>query len=374
VLQRSWTVEQEHAANDAGAVYVGRASFRMGGTPTQTSDAVGGGVVGAGGDEDFFAAEVPFESSGLSELPVVPRVPTERIVLAPGSPLPATSPHPAGAVREAAAARKSILVSFGGAFLVGVVCTMAGQVALHWRARHLGAESVAEAPAPTPVIAPPVAEPSARPAEPAAAASSAPPAVVVAPAAAVEVVPTPVEPSAARGEDLGVSEARTHSRAARRQVVSAPVAMDSRKGSVKEAGGKEADSNEADSKEVDGKETSSKKTSSTEASSKEAGGRETGTTRRTAAEAAKKSGRAVWIDPFADDGEAPAGNATDRGVSGAGAEQPVGRGVDSVGSLTFPASASRSPSASRPTSAPRSASALRAQTTRGPRWVDPFAE
>jgi hypothetical protein len=307
-------------------------------------------------DEDFFGAEVPLESSGSSELSVVPRVPTERIVLAPGSPLPATSAHRDGAVKEAVVARRSIMVSFGGAFLVGVVCTMAGQVALHWRARHLGSESVGEASAPAPVIAaPPVAEPSVRPSESAAAASDIVPAVVVAPAAAVEVVPTPVESSAARAEDLGVSEARTHSRAVRRQAVSAPVAMESSKESVKEGARKETDSKEA--------------------SSKGGGGRDTGSTRRTAAETVKKSGRAVWIDPFADDGEAPAATAADRGSSGFGAEPPLGRGVDSVGSLTSSTSASRSaPASPRSTSAPRSASASRALTTRGPRWVDPFAE
>ncbi len=344
MLQRSWTVEQEHAANDAGAVYVGRASFRMGGTPTQTSSAVGArGAGGDGADEDFFAAELPFESSGLSELPVVPRVPTERIVLAPGSPLQAPSPGPEGAGREAAAAApRSILVSFGGAFLVGVVCTMAGQVALHWRAHRLGAGSVAGAPAPTRPLAPPVAEPPARLPESAAAPSHIAPAVVVVPAAPAEVVLPQVESPTARAEDLAVSEARTHSRATRRQVVSAPVAVESSKDGNSKDGTREG------------------------STTQEGSVRETGATRRTASETSKKRGRVVWIDPFAEDGEAPAGNANDRGAPGVGAGQPAGGGIDSVGQLT--SSASRSPSASRSAVGPR------ALTTRGPRWVDPFAE
>jgi hypothetical protein len=230
---------------------------------------------------------------------------------------------------------------------------MAGQVALHWRARHLGAESVTEAaalapapaptPTPTPVIAPPVAE------RPAAAASDIAPAMVAAPAAApAEVVLAPVESPAVRVEDLGVSEARTHSRAPRRQIASAPVAMES---------GKEGNGKEGNGKEGNGREVTL-----------QGSGRETGANRRTAAEISKKRGRTVWIDPFADDGEAPAGSATDRGAPGMGSGQPIGRGVDSVGQLTSPVSASGSPPASR------SAPASRALTARGPRWVDPFAE
>jgi hypothetical protein len=134
--------------------------------------------------------------------------------------------------------------------------------------------------------------------------------------------------------------------------------MEGGKETVKEAARTEANGNEVKSNEV----------KSNEVKSKEGGGREAGATRRTAAEIAKKTGHAVWIDPFADDGEAPAGTAADRGASGRGAERSLGRGVDSVGSLTS------SPSASRPTSGPRPTSASRALTTRGPRWVDPFAE
>lgn len=185
MLQRSWTVEQEHDANAAGAVYVGKATFRMGSTPTHPSTAI------FDSDDDVFAAERTYESSG-----VLARVPTERIVLLPGSVL---EPARVGWKRTSAGTRRSVLISFSAAFVVGVVCTMGGQVALHWRARRSSATSVdglASQVAPT--VAPAAAPASLRtsPVLPAATATSAKPSVaeagVASPPRAGSVVVEPV--------------------------------------------------------------------------------------------------------------------------------------------------------------------------------------
>lgn len=280
-------MERERAEDDdLGAVYVGKASFRMGTTPTQTSAVVGGS--GAVGDsDDFFGSDSGGEFSGLMELPSVPRVPTERIVLGPASPQSAASRTAGAKVHDVGTGRRSIMVSFGGAFLVGVVCTVAGQVALHWRARHAGAPSaLIEAP---PASATPSASaaPSISAAPPTSTASdvAAPPALpgVAAPSSADDVVaPTPaVAPTAVgsgmdRAEGLAVSEARTHSRASRQHAAAPP--------------------------------------------SKDPGHDGVASPRHAAETATKRpheqDSRTAWVDPFADEGDASESPDPDRSTFG----------------------------------------------------------
>ena len=111
MLQRSWTVEQSRGEDVAGAVYVGRASFRMGGTPLTSLPTV---IV----DQ----AAVPAEAAPIAD---PGRMPTERIVLAP------PSADTAASVTSFEGARpRRMMFLFGSAFAVGVLCTVAGQTVL----------------------------------------------------------------------------------------------------------------------------------------------------------------------------------------------------------------------------------------------------
>jgi hypothetical protein len=120
VLQRSWTIGQdergEEAAEDEsvpGAVYVGRASFRM---------------VNMGAVDPSVASHSNDVTAGGGAMEAV-RTPTERVVLVAGSLRQRRS-------FEKGNRRRPLSLLFGAAFGVGVMCTLAGQVVLHSREKQ----------------------------------------------------------------------------------------------------------------------------------------------------------------------------------------------------------------------------------------------
>jgi hypothetical protein len=131
VLQRSWTVgqgeqDEEAAEEDSvpGAVYVGRASFRM------------ANIAAADFSPDASYAEdlrAGVNSHGIrpaadGAMEAV-RTPTERIVLVAGSMRQRRTFEKGGR-------RRPLSLLFGAAFGVGVMCTLAGQVVLHSREKQ----------------------------------------------------------------------------------------------------------------------------------------------------------------------------------------------------------------------------------------------
>lgn len=295
MLQRSWTVEHDEAGDVPGAVYVGKASFRMVRVaeekPQDGGSAQGEGVkVGASGRPTLLAE----------------RVQTERIVLVPGS-IRVDRPTEFAGVH-----RKPLSLVFGVAFGVGVMCTLVGQVVLHSRERlarersssagvvAMAAESVSRAKPPS--------SPTAH---------------------ADRAVPAPVGVPDAMGLDVGIDPVVARpSIAATPGGVTPPVAT----GDVGDAGGPAA------SRIADGMADGSMAGSMAGSMERKLRARTVRRAARASSQAARPRGHSstTWVDPFATDGarsiEAPVEGApavvgkSEEGSAGATERKTTARG------------------------------------------------